>query len=81
MPNARTAEGGNVSLPRITNRSVHDEEVIAQPDRGERFEPPVSLLYELVLKSKILIFYLDKEPLFCRVFGIICRFRMSLNLT
>ena len=49
MPNARTAEGGSVSLPRITKRSVHDDDIIAQPDREERFEPPVSLLYELVL--------------------------------
>ena len=61
MPNARTAEGGNVSLPRITNRSVHDEEVIAQPDKEERFEPPVSLLYELVLNFKIIIVCLEQK--------------------
>ena len=61
MPKARTAEGGNISLPRITNRSVHDEEVIAQPDREERFEPPVSLLYELVLNFKIIIVSLEQK--------------------
>ena len=61
MPNARTAEGGSVSLPRITKRSVHDDDIIAQPDKEERFEPPVSLLYELVLK--LFSFYLEKKIL------------------
>ena len=46
MPKARTFDGGRVNFPRITNRSVHADDVIAQvePDKEDRLLPLSALL-------------------------------------
>ena len=53
MPKASTFDGGSVSFPRITSRSDQDDDVIAQPEREERFDDEFgSLVRELVLEVK-----------------------------